>query len=178
MTATAVPTKQTPWWLILLGGIVSIILGILLLTVPVKTVVSLVFVLGFYWILSGIFTLVGMFVDHTAWGWKLFTGLLSIIAGIVVLRYPLISAATIPLLIILFLGIQGLIVGVVMLVMAFTGGGWGSGILGVLSIIFGLVLIANWSSLASIVALVTVTAIFLLVGGIAQIFQSFRQRTA
>jgi len=178
MTATTLETKQTPWWLILLGGIVSIVLGILLLTVPVKTVVALVFVLGFYWIISGIFTLVGMFIDHTAWGWKLFTGILSIIAGIVVLRYPLISAVTIPQIIVLLLGIQGLVVGVVMLIMAFKGGGWGSGILGVLSIIFGLILVANFSSLASAAALVWVAAIFLIIGGIVQIFQSFRQKSA
>jgi uncharacterized membrane protein HdeD (DUF308 family) len=178
MTATTLETKQTPWWLILLGGIVSIVLGILLLTVPVKTVVSLVFVLGFYWIISGIFTLVGMFIDHTAWGWKLFSGILSIIAGTVVLRYPLVSAVAIPKFIILLLGIQGLVVGIMMLIMAFKGGGWGAGILGVLSIIFGLILVANWSSLASIAALVWVAAIFLIIGGIVEIFQSFRQKSA
>ena len=178
MTATTLETKQTPWWLILLGGILSIVLGILLLTIPVKTVLSLVFVLGFYWILTGIFTLVGMFIDHTAWGWKLFSGLLSIIAGIVVLRYPLMSAVAIPKIIILFLGIQGLIVGITMLIMAFKGGGWGSGILGVLSIIFGVILIANWSNLASVAALVWVVAIFLIIGGIVELFQSFRQKSA
>jgi uncharacterized membrane protein HdeD (DUF308 family) len=174
--AMAFETKQSPWWLVLMGGILNVIIGILLLTVPVKTVVLLVLALGFYWLVAGVFTLVSMFVDHTAWGWKLFTGILSILAGIVILRYPLISAATIPALIILMLGIQGVIVGIVSLIMAFKGGGWGAGILGALSIVFGLILMFNWASPGMVVALVWVTAVFALVGGIIQIFQAFRQR--
>jgi len=178
MTAEAMEfeTKQMPWWAILMGGILSIIVGILLLTTPVKTVFLLVLTLGMYWIISGIFTLVGMFVDHTAWGWKLFVGALSIIAGIIILRFPLISALTIPSIFILILGIQGLIVGIVSLIMAFKGGGWGAGILGALSIIFGLILIVNFSAPGMVAALVWVAGIFAIIGGISQLVQAFRQR--
>jgi len=178
MTATDLETKQSPWWLILMGGILNIIVGILLLTVPVKTVALLVFALGIYWLISGVFILVGMFVDHTAWGWKLFMGVLSILAGIVIIRYPLISTLVVPALLILLLGIQGLIVGIINLVMAFKGGGWGAGILGVVSIIFGILLILNWNEPAWVASLVWVAGIFALVAGVLQIFQGFRQRTA
>jgi uncharacterized membrane protein HdeD (DUF308 family) len=179
MTAEAMTfeTKQSPWWLILMGGILNLIIGVLLLTVPVKTVLLLVLALGIYWMISGIFTLVGMFVDHTAWGWKLFVGLLGIIAGIVILRNPLMGAIVIPQTIVLLVGIQGLLAGGAMLVMAFQGGGWGAGILGVLSMVFGFVLMFNYWRLGSVVALVWVTAIFALVGGVIQIFQAFRQRS-
>ena len=178
MTATDLETKQSPWWLILMGGILNIIVGVLLLTVPVKTVALLVFALGIYWLITGIFILVGMFVDHTAWGWKLFMGVLSILAGIVIIRYPLISTLVVPALLILLLGIQGLIVGIISLVMAFKGGGWGAGILGLVSIIFGIILILNWNEPAWVVTLVWVAGIFALVAGVLQIFQGFRQRTA
>ena len=176
--AMSFETEKAPWWLILMGGIVNILLGVLLLSVPVKTVFALVLVLGMYWIIGGIFTLIGMFVDHTAWGWKLFSGLLSIFAGGVILRYPLLSAVTVPAIIILLLGIQGLIVGIIGLVMAFKGGGWGAGILGVLSILFGGILIANYTAPGMIVTLVWLTAFMALFGGIAQIFQAFQQRSA
>ena len=175
-SATDFQTKQHPWWLVLMGGILSIIIGVLLLTLPVKTVFALTLALGIYWIIQGIFTLVGMFIDHTAWGWKLFIGILSILAGIVILRYPISSAVAIPAIFILILGIQGLIYGIVMLIMAFRGGGWGAGILGALSIIFGLILMANWASLAAVVTLVWVAAFFALFAGIVQLFQAFRQR--
>ena len=95
-SATDFETKQTPWWLVLMGGILSVVIGVLLLTLPAKTVFALTLALGIYWIIQGIFTLVGMFIDHSAWGWKLFIGILSILAGIVILRYPISSAVVIP----------------------------------------------------------------------------------
>jgi uncharacterized membrane protein HdeD (DUF308 family) len=174
--AMAFETKQTPWWVTLMGGILNIIIGILLLSTPVKTVYLLVVALGFYWIISGIFTLVGMFVDHTAWGWKLFMGVISILAGIVILRYPLISTLTIPTILILLLGIQGVIVGIIALIMAFKGGGWGAGILGAISIIFGLILMANFTSPGMVITLVWVAAIFAIIGGIFQIVVAFQHR--
>jgi uncharacterized membrane protein HdeD (DUF308 family) len=180
MTTSALTfdTEQSPWWLILIGGVLNIVIGLLLLTSPAKTAVVLAFALGLYWLFQGIVTLVGMFMDHTAWGWKLFIGLLSVVAGFIVMRSPLAGALTVTAVIILFLGIQGLVSGVLLLVLAFKGGGWGSGILGALSLIFGLVLIFNFTSPAMIVSLVWVAAIFALVGGIFQVFRSFQQRAA
>lgn len=169
-------THRAPWWLGVIGGGFNIILGILLLTVPVKTVLALVFVLGYYWLFSGIFTLVHMFVDRQAWGWKLFSGALSILAGIYILRYPLIGAVTIPAIVILFLGIQGLVVGAISLVMAFKGGGWGSALWGILSLIFGGVLVANFTSPSMIFSLVWVVAVVSLIGGVIQVIQAFTQR--
>ena len=177
MTATTLETKQYPWWLHLMGGILNIVIGLLLLTTPIKTVILLVLALGIYFLVSGIFTLVGMFVDHSAWGWKLFIGIVSILAGMVVLRHPLISAVEVPMIIVLILGIQGLVTGIMLLALAFKGGGWGAGILGALSVIFGIILILNFANLGYVVALVWVTAIFALAGGIIQIYQAFKQRT-
>lgn len=171
-------TKQYPWWLLLLGGILNIIVGILLLTNPVKTVVVLVWVLGLYWIIQGIFTLIGMFLDHSAWGWKLFIGILGILAGIIVLRHPIASAAAIPTILVLLLGIQGVIVGIVSLIMAFRGGGWGAGILGAISIVFGIILIINFASPGVVAAFIWVAGIFAIVGGGIQIFHAFQQRSA
>jgi uncharacterized membrane protein HdeD (DUF308 family) len=105
-------------------------------------------------------------------------GIISIIAGVVILRYPLISALTIPTILILILGIQGVIVGIVSLIMAFRGGGWGAGILGAISIVFGVILMANFTAPGMVIALIWVAAIFALVGGIFQLFQAFRQRSA
>jgi uncharacterized membrane protein HdeD (DUF308 family) len=176
VSAFAFQTERSPWWLHLIRGLFSIILGLLLLTTPAKTVVLLVLALGIFWIVEGLMTLVWMFVDHSAWGWKLFIGLLSVFAGMVILRHPLASALTIPAFIILLMGLQGIISGIFSLVLAFKGGGLGSGIFGALSILFGLVLVANYASLGAIAALVLVSAIFLLVGGVVQIYQAFQQR--
>jgi len=176
--ATTFETKQMPWWLVLMGGILNVAIGLLLLTSPVKSTYTLVLVLGFYWIFSGFFTLVGMFVDHSGWGWKLLSGAISIIAGTLIIRYPIMSTLAVPAIIILILGIQGILVGIIGLVMAFKGGGWGAGILGVLSIVFGVIICANYSSPAMVLTFVWIVAVFALVGGFVQIFQAFSNRTA
>jgi uncharacterized membrane protein HdeD (DUF308 family) len=171
-------TEQYPWWLILMGGILNLIVGILLLVNPAKTAIAFAWVLGLFWFVQGIFVLVGMFIDHSAWGWKLFMGVLGILAGIVVLRHPIASAVALPAFIVLILGIQGLITGVISLAMAFKGGGWGAGILGVLGIVFGIILILNYASLATVLTFIWIAAIFALAGGVGQIIQAFRMRSA
>jgi len=175
--ATNFETRKMPWWLVLMSGILNLIVGILLLTNPGKTTIALVWTLGLFWLIQGIFTLVAMFEDHSAWGWKLFMGIIGILAGIMVMRHPIASAVTIPMFLVLILGIQGLISGVISLILAFKGGGWGAGILGALSVIFGIILIMNYASLAAVVTLIWVVAIFAVVGGIVQIIQAFQQRS-
>jgi uncharacterized membrane protein HdeD (DUF308 family) len=176
--AMALETKQYPWWLLLMGGILNVIVGILLLTNPLRTATALAWALGLYWLIQGIFILVGMFIDHSAWGWKLVMGILGILAGIVVMRHPIASAVQIPMFLVLLLGIQGVVVGIISLVLAFKGGGWGAGILGVISIIFGVLLILNFANLGTALTFVWIVGIFAIVSGIAQAVQAFQQRSA
>jgi uncharacterized membrane protein HdeD (DUF308 family) len=176
--ATSFETKQAPWWLGLMTGILNIIIGILLLTSPARTTLALVWVLGIYWVVQGIFTLVGMFVDRTAWGWKLFSGILSIVVGLIVVRNPIVAGLVIPATLVLILGIQGIVVGIIALIMAFKGGGFLSAIVGILSIVFGVILVLNFASLGTVAAFIWVVGIFAIVGGIAGIIQAFRNRPA
>jgi len=177
-TASAVQAKQSPWWLVLLSGIITVVVGALLLSAPVKTTYTLVIALGIYWVFSGIVTLIGMFMESSNWGWKLLIGAISLIAGVMILRYPIISAVTVPQVIVLLLGLQGLITGVIGIVMAFKGGGWGLGILSALSVVFGLFLIANYSSPGMVMTLAWAAGIFALVSGTFQIVRAFQTRSA
>jgi uncharacterized membrane protein HdeD (DUF308 family) len=166
--------KLTPWWLVLINGIAALILGILLITSTGSTVLILVQFLGIYWLVSGIFQIIGMFIDSTAWGWKLFGGILGILAGIIILNHPLISPLIVGGTLVIVLGVQGIVFGIVSLVAAFQGGGWGAGIMGALSIIFGIVLLAN--PILGAAALPWVLGIFGIVGGIAGIIAAFRMK--
>src|SRR5512139_2010388 len=143
-SALAIPKKERPWWLVLVQGIAALIVGLALLWSPGKAnpaqvYMILVQLLGIYWLIQGIFDIVYMFVDHTAWGWKLFMGVVSILAGGYILMYPVASAVALPKIFVMVLGIWGLVEGIVLLIMAFKGGGWAAGILGALGIIFGLI---------------------------------------
>ncbi len=177
MTAASVMEKETeavPWWLILIEGIALVILGILLLLKPGMT--SLIFIqfLGLYWLIGGIFKIVSIFLDHSMWGWKLVAGILGIIAGIIVINHPLWSPVVILSTLVILLGIQGILYGGIGIFQAFKGAGWGAGILGALSIFFGIYLLANIG--AATLALPWVLGILALVGGIAAIVVAFRQK--
>jgi uncharacterized membrane protein HdeD (DUF308 family) len=174
MTAEAVqPEKQNiPWWVVLLHGIAAVILGLFLLAKPGMTMVVVVQLIGIYWFVSGLFQIVAIFIDHTQWGWKLFSGILGIIAGMIIIKHPLWSPIMLTSVLIIVLGIEGLIIGVINLIQAFKGGGWGVGILGALSILFGLVLLAN--VLLATFSVPWVLGVLGIVGGIIAIIYSFR----
>ena len=179
MTASdvSVPIAQTqeiPWWLILIQGIFAVLIGLLLVISPGVTTFVLIQFLGFYWLISGIFGIVSIFIDSSLWGWKLFAGILGILAGIAIIQNPLWSTLIVPSTLVIILGVEGIIIGVVKLIQAFSGGGWGVGILGALSILFGILLVAN--PLVGAATLVILLGILGLVGGISAIIYAFRVR--
>lgn len=165
---------MTPWWLVLLEGIAAIIIGALLLTSPGATLLILIQFLGIYWFVAGIFKIISIFIDSTMWGWKLFAGILGILAGIIIIQHPLWSTLLVPATLVIVIGIDGIIIGIVSLIQAFRGGGWGVGILGILSIIFGIILVAN--PIIGAATLPWVLGIFAIVGGIFAIIMAFRLR--
>jgi uncharacterized membrane protein HdeD (DUF308 family) len=79
---------------------------------------------------------------------------------------------------VLLLGLWGLIEGIILLIMAFKGGGWAAGILGAMAIIFGIILMATWAIPGSGLAMIWVAAVAGLVGGVILVIQAFRQRKA
>lgn len=158
----------------LVQGILSILIGLLLLTNPGATTVVIVQYIGIYWLITGIFSFVAIFIDKAMWGWKLFAGLLGIMAGLAILLNPLWSDVLLPTVLVVFLGVDGLIIGVISLIAAFQGGGWEDGILAGLSIVFGLLLLG--SPLITAFALPFVYGIIGLVGGVAAVIAAFRRK--
>lgn len=169
-------TMTFPWWLGLIEGIAAVIIGIFLVISPGMTVLALVQFLGFFWVISGMLSLMDLFRDHTLWGWKLCAGILGILAGLVVIRNPLWSAVFFPFFLVVMLGIDALIQGVIKFVYAFMGGGIWAIILGLLNIAFGVILLS--SPLISALVLILMIGIFAIVGGIFAIITALSQRNA
>ena len=64
-----------------------------------------------------------VFVDRSIpWIWSLLTGIVGILAGLFVLRHPLVAALTVPTLIVIILGVQGLIMGILEIISGFKRG--------------------------------------------------------
>jgi uncharacterized membrane protein HdeD (DUF308 family) len=180
---TAVQTQpQRPWWLTLVSGILAIVVGALLLWGNVVTKIEvytlLVTVLGIWWLVDGIFDIVHMFTDHRQWGYKLFMGIVSILAGGYVLLHPIIAGVALPQLLVLVLGIWGVIKGTVMFFMAFKGGGGAYAIVGIFAFFFGLILIAAYTVPGVGYVAVWFAAIGAFFGGFFQIYRALQQRKA
>jgi len=178
MTTAALPAQQSNvWWLFLLQGIAAIILGLMLITAPGATLVVMVTFLGFYRLIEGILALVHIFVDRSVpWVWSLLIGIIGIAAGILVVRHPLLAAITVPTVLVIILGAQGIVMGVFEIIAGFTGGGIGSFILGVINLLIGALLLSSPATAALAVPLVF--GVILLIEGVGLIIVAFRSRAA
>lgn len=177
MPIAAVVNRQQPsvWWLALLQGIAAILLGLMLVSAPGVALVTLVTFLGFYWLITGVLAVVRVFVDRsTAWIWSLLIGIIGILAGIAVLNHPMLAAVTVPTVLVIVLGVEGLIMGVFELIRGFSGGGAGAFILGVFHVLFGLLLLGR--PMAAALAVPFVFGILLLIEGVGLLIWSFRVR--
>ncbi len=175
ITRTAeVEYSGIPWFLVLIEGIAAIIVGLFLFMRPAATLVVLIQFLGIYWLITGIFALISLLWDRSAWGWKLFSGILGILAGIMIVQNPLWSTLFVPATLAIMVGIIGIMIGVFQLISAFSGGGWGTGILGILSILLGFLLIGR-PVLAGL-ALPWILGGLLLFGGLLAIVAAFGLR--
>lgn len=166
---------QLPWWVVLLEGIIAILLGLFLLYRPAATTVLLIQILGIFWLAEGILSVIGALIFSGNRVWKLLSGILSIIAGVVILIYPIYSSLIVLTLFIIFIGIWAIINGVVKIALALKGGGWGIGIIGILTIIIGLLLLTN--SLVGVLFLPWIFGFLLILGGIGSLIWGLKIRT-
>ncbi len=175
MAETTTSDQSGIWWVFLLEGIASIIIGILLLVHPGQTLVAIVLFLGFYWLFVGVLELVRVFVDRSVpWYWSLLIGVLGIVAGLIVLNHPMFAAVVLPTAVVVWLGVLGLVIGVLAMIGAFTGGGVGSFIFGLVNFIIGLVLLG--APMTAALAVPLVFGILLLVQGVILVVWAFRAK--
>lgn len=170
------PVKQF-WWIALLQGISAIIIGALLVAEPAETFLALLPLIGIYWLVIGILSLVRIFIDRSIpWILSLLEGVIGVLAGIAVLRHPAVAAILIPTVLVIVLGVQGLVMGIVEIIEGFRGGGAWAFILGVINILVGVLLLARPVAIA--LAVPFVFGILLLVQGVALLIWAFRVRSA
>jgi uncharacterized membrane protein HdeD (DUF308 family) len=92
----------------LIIGILGVIIGFALLREPFQSVIVIAFVIGIFWVAHGIIELVGAFSNKVGRNWAVFFGIVSIIAGFIILEYPIASIATLALVVGIWLVILGI----------------------------------------------------------------------
>ncbi|MEU7816256.1 HdeD family acid-resistance protein [Pseudonocardia sp. NPDC049154] len=167
------------WWMVLLRGVLIALFGIIALVSPGIALLTLVFLFGFYAILDGVVAVVmGVRARKTAahWVWPVVQGVLSVIAGIVALAWPGVTA----LALLFVVAFWAIVMGVAEIAEAFTARragahAWGwTLVAGIVNILFGLALLV-WPA-TGILALVWLVGLFALIGGVILIGWAFRIR--
>jgi uncharacterized membrane protein HdeD (DUF308 family) len=78
------------WGWLLGGGVASIILGVAAFTWPERSTVGLIFALGWFFLIGG-FVRIAQAIqlrNEIGTGWRVFDSILSLAAGVLLLRYP------------------------------------------------------------------------------------------
>ena len=99
------------WKLFLIEGIILVILGLAAVMLPLIATIATAIVVGWIFVLSGVVGLLATFRMRSAPGfwWSLFSGILGVVACIVLLRWPLSGAFSLTLVLTLFLAIEGIV---------------------------------------------------------------------
>jgi uncharacterized membrane protein HdeD (DUF308 family) len=97
------------WHLFLVEGIILLVLGLLAIVLPPIATIAVEVIVGWLLLVSGIVGLIATFRMRRAPGfaWSLFSAVLGIVAGIVLLRWPLSGAVSLTLVLTVFLVMEG-----------------------------------------------------------------------
>jgi len=98
------------WWFLLIEGIVLVLLGVAAIIVPPIATLAVEIILGWLFFISGVVGLIMTFVMRHAPGfwWSLFSAVLAIAAGIVLLGWPVSGVMSLTLLLISFFILEGI----------------------------------------------------------------------
>jgi uncharacterized membrane protein HdeD (DUF308 family) len=160
------------WWAFLVQGIAMLAIAVLVFVQPQ----ALIFLIGAYALIDGILKLISAFSDRSGdqnrWA-TLLLAVVSILAGLVIIANPAVSAGWLTSIIALW----AILVGILVLVWAFrvrkeVENEWLMVLFGILSIIFGVVVLANIQEGA--LALRSIFVIYMIAGGILAIALAFR----
>ena len=171
------------WKSTLLSGILSLILGVLVLAWPGRTILVAAVLFGVYLLITGIAQVIFAFALHVSAGSRILlfiSGAASLILAVLAFRHFGTDQLTAILLLAIWIGIGFIFRGVATTISAISdpnlpGRAW-SIFVGVISLLAGIVVLA--SPFTSIVTLAIVVGVWFVVIGVFEIVSSFAIRKA
>jgi uncharacterized membrane protein HdeD (DUF308 family) len=111
LQANLASSLNAHWRLFLIEGIVLLILGLLAIIVPPIATIAVEVLIGWLLLMSGIIGLIATLRMRGAPGfaWSLVSAILGIVAGIVLLGWPLSGALSLTMILTIFLVLEGVI---------------------------------------------------------------------
>jgi len=168
------------WWALALRGLAAILFGIAALVVPHIALAVLIALFGAYALVDGVFAIVSAVravERHMRWWPLLLEGLAGIVVGVLTFFWPVVTA----LLLLYFIASWAIVTGVFEILAAIRlrqeiTGEWLLGLTGVLSVVFGLLLIIFPG--AGALTVVWLIGIYALVFGLLLVGLALRLRSA
>jgi len=166
------------WQMLLLRGIFALLFGLMALAWPGLTLVTLIYIFAFYAIADGIATMSGAWQHRKAgesWGLLFFIGIISLLAGVITLFFPGLTA----IYLIIFIGIRALFDGILTIIAAIRlrkeiqNEGWLI-LNGLISVLFGIWVVLRPGEGA--LAFIWVIGFFALIIGIITILLALKAR--
>lgn len=166
------------WWVLLLRGIAAIVFGVLAIALPGLTLFMLVITFGIYVIFDGVVEIWSGFTTRETndrWWVDILIGLAGIIAGILIMSLPGVTAVVA----IYFIGAWMVVMGILQIISALRvraeiDNEWWLVLSGLLSVIVGLYFIAFPGDGA--VSLVWLIGIYAILFGVILVVLAFRAR--
>lgn len=166
------------WWMTLLRGIIAILFGFFVVAQPGISLVALTMVFGAFAFVDGVGSLASAFgsrTEHESWWIMLLWGLCGIAVGLITFFSPGLTA----LALLFYIAAWAIATGLIELFAAFKlreeiEGEFWLGLLGVLSIAFGVFMIARPG--AGILSLLWLIAAYAIASGVTLIALAFRTR--
>jgi uncharacterized membrane protein HdeD (DUF308 family) len=161
------------WWVLLIRGILAVLFGVMAFALPGLTLVTLVLLYGVYALADGL-TALWVGGRARAW-WFVLLGIVGVIVGILTFIYPGITAVALLYLIAAWAIVRGIfeIIAAIQLRKEISNE-WMLILGGILSILFGVVLVVNPA--AGALAMIWVIGAYALVFGVMMIVLAFRLR--
>src|SRR5690349_9035427 len=162
----------------LFRGLAAILFGILTLVWPKLSLTALVFLFGVFAVVSGITAVAAALrnTDEQGWGLLLLEGILGILAGVIALVWPGITALAFLYLLAAWAILTGILEFVAPLSFPMSGGRAVLMVLtGVLSVIFGVLIAAQPA--AGLLAVVWLIGVYAIVFGVMYIVVYFQSRS-
>lgn len=167
------------WWMLVLRGVLAIIFGLIAVIFPGIALLAFIYVFAAYAIIDGIIAIIVAIGERgflRRWGWVLFEGILSIIAGLVAIVFPGITALVLLYIVAAWAIVTGMVeIFTAYAIRPFVSQEWPLVLAGMLSVVFGVLLIIY--PRAGLLSLLWLVGIYAILFGIFFIIRAFQHRS-